>query len=30
MNTLPNKQNKECNIPCLTNKTKKQLIKILF
>ena len=28
MNTLPNKQNKECNIPCLTKKTKKQLIKI--
>ena len=28
MDTLPKEQNKECNIPCLSRKTKKQLIKI--
>ena len=28
MDTLQKKQNKECNIPCLSRKTKKQLVKI--
>ena len=28
MNKLPKQQNKDCNIPCIFGKTKKQLIKI--
>ena len=27
MNKLPKEQNKDCNIPCIFGKTKKQLIK---